>query len=264
LPTQILDGEVLNCAAGFSITFPKSWEGKWISAYTQNGVMVFDRAIQEAQGEAGLLFTVSRYQGGPQQEYATPTYVLGTYNGYTYVFSPPSDVEWAGTDQTLSDEYKKMCQDFPSIRKNIKLGDFTNTGEIRLSSQWDDIYQRTLWDYMKQDPALNDNISFIAIDLSSLEYANDYDKKVISVWFENQFAPVKDANLDDLKSEGLFDASISSIPNGLLLTIDKVTQSDNEIIIDGTKYRGDDKHDHFETTWQMDNNTWNLVGTKMN
>ena len=135
---RTLGGEKLNSDVGFSITFPKGWEGKWISTYIPDGVSVYDRTIQEKYGKYGLLFTVSRYKGEPQNGYAVPTNVIGTYNGYTYVFSLPSDMQypdWSGGDKVLSFKYKLMTLDFLVIRRNIKLGDFTSSGGIELSTQ---------------------------------------------------------------------------------------------------------------------------------
>ena len=90
-------------------------------------------------------------------------------------------------------------------------------------TQWAEIYKITLDSYLLQDTALNENINFIAIDFSTLEFANDDDKKEISMWFENKQLTVIDTNFDGLLSEGLFNEEGMYITDGVLLTIINVT-----------------------------------------
>ena len=130
-------------------------------------------------------------------------------------------------------------------------------------SQWAEIYQITLESYLAQDTALNENIEFIAIDFSTLELANDDDKKQIVIWFEKKYMPVIDTNLDGLREEGLFDEDHMYIPNGVLLTIEKVTEGNNEIIIQGMKYRGGRAANWFETKWLFNNRIWEFNETIM-
>jgi len=137
------------------------------------------------------------------------------------------------------------------------------TNSIGNLSKWAEIYQVTLDSYLKQDMALNENIEFIAIDLSTLEFTNEDDKKIIVTWFENNHVPVKDSNLDGLRAEGLFDEERMFIPDGVLLEINKVTEKNNEIIIEGMKYRGGLGANGFETKWRLNNGIWEFVETVM-
>ena len=130
-------------------------------------------------------------------------------------------------------------------------------------SQWAEIYQITLESYLAQDTALNENIEFIAIDFSTLELANDDDKKQIVIWFEKKYMPVIDTNLDGLREEGLFDEDHMYIRNGVLLTIEKVTERNNEIIIQGMKYRGGLGANGFETKWKLNKGIWEFIKTVM-
>ena len=130
-------------------------------------------------------------------------------------------------------------------------------------TKWAEIYQITLESYLAQDTALNENIEFIAIDLSTLELANDDDKKQVLIWFEKKYMPVIDTNLDGLRKEGLFDEDHMYIPNGVLLTIEKVTEMNNEIIIQGMKYRGGLGANGFETKWKLNKGIWEFIETVM-
>ena len=128
-------------------------------------------------------------------------------------------------------------------------------------TRWAEIYQITLDSYLEQDTALTENIDFIAIDLTTLEFANDDDKKVITLWFEERYVPVKDINLDGLREKGLFDGMY--ISDGVFLKIISVTENDDEIIIEGMKYRGARAANWFETKWQLNNGSWEFMGTVM-
>ncbi|MDR2906066.1 MAG: hypothetical protein LBU73_08945 [Helicobacteraceae bacterium] len=131
------------------------------------------------------------------------------------------------------------------------------------STKWVEIYKITLKSYLELDAALNENIDFIAIDLSFLDYISDEDKKAIFMWFESRYAPVIDTNMDGLKAKGLFDEKAMIIPNGVLLSITKVSASNKEIIIEGMKYRGGLGANGFETKWRLKNDSWEFIETIM-
>ena len=130
-------------------------------------------------------------------------------------------------------------------------------------SEWVEIYQITLESYLQQDTALNANIDFIAIDLATLEFTDDYDKKEIASWFEKQCVPVINTNFDGLRASGLLDERGTHIPNGVLLGINKVARTHDEIIINGMKYRGNHGANGFRTTWQLNKGIWQFAGTVM-
>ena len=137
------------------------------------------------------------------------------------------------------------------------------TNDIGNLTKWAEIYQVTLDSYLKQDTALNKNIDFIAINLSTLEFTNEDDKKIIVTWFESNYVPVKDSNFDGLRAEGLFDEERLFILDGVLLEINKVTEKNYEIIIEGMKYRGGLGANGFETKWRLNNGIWVFVETVM-
>ena len=130
-------------------------------------------------------------------------------------------------------------------------------------TQWAEIYQTTLISYLEQDTALNENIQYIAIDFSTLEFASDDDKLLIRTIFGINHLPVVDTNLERLQSEGLFNEEGMYITDGILLSIIKVTVNNNEIIIEGTKYRGALGANWFETKWRLNNDIWEFTETVM-
>jgi hypothetical protein len=134
------------------------------------------------------------------------------------------------------------------------------TGKL---TKWAEIYQITLDSYFEQDTALNSHIVFIAIDLDTLQFANDYDKETIVKWFESQYVPVLDTTFDGLRERGLVNEKYSYIPDGVFMEIRRVIETDNEIIIYGTKYRGGEAANGFRSNWLLNNGIWEFSGTVM-
>jgi len=81
---------------------------------------------------------------------------------------------------------------------------------------------------LKQYKALNENIDFIAIDLSALAQTNEEDKQRVVNYFEDNYYPIINADLDRLEEEGLFDRQRLFIPDGVLLQIQSVESSYGE------------------------------------
>ena len=133
----------------------------------------------------------------------------------------------------------------------------------QIITNWAEIYHITLKSYLEQDTALNENINFIAIDLTTLEFATDDDKILIKTLFGINHLPIIDANLDILKSEGLYNEEDMYITDGVLLLINKITKTNNEILIEGMKYRGALGANWFETKWRLNNGIWEFVSTIM-
>jgi hypothetical protein len=145
-------------------------------------------------------------------------------------------------------------------KKNNSTDNFQNTEE---PTKWAEIYKTTLESYLQQDTALNQNIDFIAIDLSAIDYISEADKQVIFAWFESRYAPVINTDLAGLKTKDLFDEKAMYIPRGVLLSITNVSESNKEIIIEGMKYCGGDGANGFETKWQLKNDSWVFIETVM-
>ena len=129
---------------------------------------------------------------------------------------------------------------------------------------WGAFYIQTFSSYLMQDTGLNEGIDYIAIDLSSLEYASETEKESVADYFSSAYVPVIDADLEKLIEEGLFDEDIMGLPDGLLLQIQSVTRSGDEIIIEGMKYRSGLGANGFETRWTANaDGTWTMHDTFM-
>jgi len=129
---------------------------------------------------------------------------------------------------------------------------------------WGAFYIQTLHSYMFQDTALSDNIEYMAIDLSSLEYASTEDREKVADFFSSAYVPVIDADIERLKAEGLYDESTMSLPNGVLLQVQSVSRSVDQIVIQGMKYRSGLGANGFETKWTANaDGTWTMHETVM-
>jgi len=138
--------------------------------------------------------------------------------------------------------------------------------EVTTVSQedWAAVYIQTFRSYFLQDTALNEDINYIAIDLSSLEYASADERESVADYFSSVYLPVIDADLEKLMEEGLYDESIMGLPNGVLLQIQSVTRNGDEIIIGGMKYRSGLGANGFETKWTVNaNGSWTMHDTYM-
>ena len=129
---------------------------------------------------------------------------------------------------------------------------------------WGAFYIQTLSSYFMQDTGLNGGINYIAIDMSSLEYASETEKESVADYFSSAYVPVIDADLEKLIEEGLFDEDIMGLPDGLLLQIQSVTRNGDEIIIEGMKYRSELGANGFETRWTANaDGAWTMHDTYM-
>ena len=135
--------------------------------------------------------------------------------------------------------------------------------ETQEITQWAEIYHVTLDSYLKQDTALNENIQYIAIDFSTLAFATDDDLILIRTLFGINHLPIVDTNLEKIQEEGLFNEEEMYITDGVLLSILNVTENENELIIEGMKYRGVRGANWFETKWLLNNGIWEFAGTVM-
>ena len=139
-----------------------------------------------------------------------------------------------------------------------------NEPSVVMPINWGVIYQETLESYFIQDTILHENIEYIAIDMESLEYANDTDKENIKLFFEVNYYPVIDADLEKLKENGLYDARIFGLSNGVLIHNISVEEINDMIVIHGWKYRGITGGKCFETKWiKNSNGSWTMNDTTM-
>ena len=100
------------------------------------------------------------------------------------------------------------------------------------------VYIQAIDNLLKEDPALNDGMKYIAIDMKTLRGISEADKEEIIKYFESKYTKVKDASMEDLKKEGEFDEKNYRLKNGVAIKVDKVTEfSDKSISFEASKYK---------------------------
>ena len=101
-----------------------------------------------------------------------------------------------------------------------------------------EIYTVALDSILLEDQALNDNMAFIAIDMSNFDDLDASDKEEILNYFEETYkVEVMDATFEQLQEIGLYNPDTTSL-DGVLLSIDKVHHKlNNTVILEGSKHR---------------------------
>ncbi len=120
---------------GVSITIPASWKGKYSIVYDLPGADTSDyvMVMRDNSGGGGILFWIDRLEGdlieakytetmsGPNYYNVFPGFVeMYTFNGYTYIFSQPTDVQApVEMGEEAVAEYNEMVKDLPMIFESI-------------------------------------------------------------------------------------------------------------------------------------------------
>lgn len=107
------------------------------------------------------------------------------------------------------------------------------------SKDMGELYSLALDAYMPIDEGLNGGMKYIAIDMSNLNDIDETDKKQILKYFGKYNVEVMEATYDQLKEKGLYDP-ITMVLNGVLLRVEKTEISNNQIVVEGSKYRAGD------------------------
>lgn len=109
---------------------------------------------------------------------------------------------------------------------------------IEPKAHLDKIYTVALESIMQEDEALNDNMEFIAIDMSNFDDLDASSKEDILNHFEKTYkVEAMEATFEQLKEMGLYNPDTTSL-DGVLLSIDKVHHKlNNTVILEGSKHR---------------------------
>lgn len=91
---------------------------------------------------------------------------------------------------------------------------------------------------MPLDDALNFNMDYIAIDMGDVPGLDEAGKKQVLQFFEKYKVKTIEASLEQLREKGVYNRENRSL-DGLLLRINKITLSDDKVVLDCSKYRGD-------------------------
>ncbi|MEH7179909.1 peptide ABC transporter substrate-binding protein [Neobacillus vireti] len=129
-----------------------------------------------------------------------------------------------------------------------------------------EIYSIALDAMMEKDKALNSEMEFIAINMSTMKELSSKDKEEIIEFFEGKYGvEVMDADLENLKEQGLYESEKMAI-RGVLLSFETVIfKYNNTVVFEGSKYHsalgaiGVEITVHFKDgKWQIKevNETW--------
>ena len=131
----------------------------------------------------------------------------------------------------------KMKFKFISILFIIILLTGCNNG-IEPKEHLGEIYTVALDSILLEDQALNDNMAFIAIDMSNFEDLDANSKEEILKYFKVTYkVEVMDATFEQLKEMGLYNPDTYSL-DGVLLKINKIEYKlNNSVLLEGSKYR---------------------------
>lgn len=127
-----------------------------------------------------------------------------------------------------------------------------------------EIYSVALDAIMEQDPGLNTDMEFIAIDMSNFKDVDESDKEEIISYFKEKYkVEVIDANFDVIEEKGLYNPE-TLVLDGVLLGIKNIDFNDNnEVVFEGSKYRSGDGAAGIEGKIQYKDNKWTIKEVKM-
>lgn len=169
-----------NESLGFSIELPSNWEGRYEATEKEKSVVFYHKGIREKYGEGtGRLFVIERLEGERSKEAAEdtpwPTEYLMQANGYTYVISMPSDVQypiWEGGDKALADEYLKLTKDLEKVKKSIKAIAISASAPASDSKKLYDLKGTYIGDNSKVRH-IADLANFVDLPIQSIELKTD-------------------------------------------------------------------------------------------
>jgi len=142
----------------------------------------------------------------------------------------------------------------------LLVGCYTDSKEIPLA----DIYSTAFDALMEEDKSLNDNMAYIAIDLSTFEDLNETAKLEILDYFANEYdIDVMDATFEMLREKGYFNEEALAL-DGVLLRKEKVDISNTKVVFTGSKYRSGKGAIGMEVTLRKKGGEWVVTKSKLN
>lgn len=121
-----------------------------------------------------------------------------------------------------------------------------------------DVYSVALDSFMPLDEGLNGDMKYISIAGNTLKYLQPYERKEVMKNLEKYKVKVLDASFEELKKMDLFNEKQLYL-EGILLSVKDVTiVSDEEIIVEGSKYRSGDGAIGVKCTLKYKNGNWKV------
>ena len=107
-----------------------------------------------------------------------------------------------------------------------------------ITTEYLDIYIKAIERLIVEDPALNNNMKYIAIEMSTLKGINKSDEAELIKYFEDRYVEVKNVSLDDLKKAGEFDEKYLYLKNGIAIRVYEVIEfTEDSIVFSAIKYK---------------------------
>lgn len=147
--------------------------------------------------------------------------------------------------------YESTQETYPLTLTNPII-EFKETGDNRI-----EMILNLFCEIYEIDPALNDDINFIALDLTEFDFLNPQQKNALCYLIESKFnLPVSQATMEDLINQGLAEELL--IPNGILFTLTCDDMTDKSLTFSCTKYRsGLGAIFYTDNKAELKDNTWN-------
>ena len=109
---------------------------------------------------------------------------------------------------------------------------------IKPEENWGEVYSAALDMLMEEDYGMNDEMEFIAVDMSDSDMLNKEDKEEIISYMKDKYkVDVMEATLGELKQKGYYDQETDSI-RGLLFHIEKMEVTfTKKVLFTGSKFK---------------------------
>ncbi|MGG6313746.1 hypothetical protein [Paenibacillus macerans] len=115
---------------------------------------------------------------------------------------------------------------------------------------------------MKLDEALNDEMKYIAVDLSEMSQLTETDKTYIIEYLQSFDTEIRIRTMEELMEEEELQAN-NLILKGVLLRIAKVEIGESTALIEGSKYRSGSGAIGAKIALKLENGAWKLADSEM-
>ncbi|AKG34408.1 hypothetical protein [Paenibacillus durus] len=151
-------------------------------------------------------------------------------------------------------KFKKLCWGLILLCAML-ITACTNTNHAK---DMGELYSLALDAYMPIDQGLNSGMKFIAIDMSNFKDIDETDKEQILKYFDKYNVEVMEASYEQLKDKGLYDPQ-TMVLNGVLLRVEKTEISENQMVIEGSKFRSGDGAIGMKVIVEYSNGKWQVT-----
>lgn len=120
----------------YTVTLPRDWVGRCVMEEHESGFAVYQKASHETDGAQGYICGFFRTQEPLEYEVGS-IMIAYTEDGALYYMDLPMDVNCDAEDETILEEYVRMCQQTPQLKTSLRIaasGVHGNADEYMLST----------------------------------------------------------------------------------------------------------------------------------